>query len=216
MTLPGMSGMMGTGNTFATNLTPVFSTSASVICPTVSNKDIAIFAQWSANTSSIPALVVPTGFTNVCNTFTAAFTDEFRMAASYKLLDGTEGGTSLSGMTGAANRATTLLVIRLSQPPISVNSAFDGNAQMTDGDPTLQTLDAGVTPRVVLLWGFQRSDIAGGTATGTLVSNATKVTTSSNIAMYYEVQSSHVSRTFDAADDGNKNFLMSFGLELNV
>lgn len=182
--------------------------SANITCPTVAAGDIAFISQYAANQSNIPGLVVPSGFINVNNVGYGGFANEYRVAGHYKVMNGTESGTTLTGMTGARDNQFSLLVLRLSQRAVGA-TVFSPSIQVIAGDVSPQTINAtGITKPALFL------SYVSGTGTGTLPTNgAAAPVVSVNETFYYEVQSRPLtSRNID----GTSWLLQSFGLALDV
>lgn len=96
-----------------------------IVCPTIQGGDVAVLFDWALNSvSSPPALVIPSGFTQLSNTLSAS--NFFRGVASYKVLLGTESGATLTGMAGdsASNASKVLLIFRPDVPASPTTSTW--------------------------------------------------------------------------------------------
>lgn len=100
---------------------------------------------------SSPTTVVPTGFTSINNVNANDGTTFIRQILSYKKAIGTEGGSTITGMTGSFGTAKAIYVFR-GNIPATVITPSTPNGQATSGTPTNQSVTAssGVSPLVVL------------------------------------------------------------------
>jgi hypothetical protein len=131
--------------------------SATIAMPAdIAAGDYAWLVDFSQNTStSAPALVTPSGFTNVLSQ-TSAATNGTRIAQSIKILDGTE--TTITGMAVGTRGALKLLLVfrategatwtRLNARTV-VNGAGTGVAN--------QTVGAGTAPCIIVGCNFSKS-----------------------------------------------------------
>lgn len=120
----------------------------SITVPTVAAGDLIVFANHStSDPAPAPALVTPSGFTNLANVTTGGA----RASLFYKLAAGTESGSSLSGMNGDFYKYIALVTFRRS-PAAATATPSSWNSQITDGNPTQQTVSSsgGVVPLVVI------------------------------------------------------------------
>ena len=106
------------------------------------------------------------GFTTIATASVQIFTDYYRVAAWYRLCDGTEGAAVpcannlLAGMT---------YCIRAPRPIIGVQASIgsDWNAEVTGGNPSPQTISAADQPAPLLAFALGASDSAAGFSTET-------------------------------------------------
>lgn len=130
------------------------STSHTITVPaSVQAGDLLVLSDFAFNTgtTSIPTNVVPSGFTQVQTASMASGNpDAFRLTVSYKIADGTEASTSITGMNSAFE-SKRLYVFRASAA-ISAASVASVNSQATAGNPSPQpiTSSGGAVPLVVL------------------------------------------------------------------
>jgi hypothetical protein len=151
---------------------------------------------------------VPSGFTSILY---QSHETVRRTICSFKIADGTEAGTSITGMDGTSADAKIMAVFSTSGASSAI--AYDVAFESTDGDPTAQTINAsgGSAPLVVI--GFVRQV----TTTSQSMSPAQDGTVGSgqNVGYYKIYNSSPADVTFDCGDGGNANALMSFYIEVN-
>lgn len=134
------------------------SVASTITAPTgIQAGDIIVLFDSAQNLSTIPATVVPTGFTSIIN---APSSLSHREIISFKLADGTEGGTTITGMNGATSNRKVIFVFRGDIAITTVTPANAGNVT-TSGNPasTLVTSSAGIAPLVVLAgWAIPNAD----------------------------------------------------------
>lgn len=131
---------------------------------------------------------------------------------SYKLADGTEGGSTITGMNSTTNRKE-LYVFR-GNIPAKTLTASTANGQGTSGDPTSQSVTAsgGKAPLVVL--GGYGSDGTITTRTFSPAKDAEITADSANAYLAYRIDNSAgQDTTVDMADFGN-NALQSMYIEM--
>jgi hypothetical protein len=179
-----------------------------ITCPTVSAGDIGILLDGAVNGSGIPTNVIPAGFTQL----QTSNIDFARTTMSYKVFDGSEDGSSLTGMNGDASNAKVLLIFRPNGVVSSVGlSTF--LQETTNGNPASQAIAAsGQSAPLIRL----ASAAVGSNSTpppfaaGTFDATVTKAGSFSAIRAGYTVQNSAPSDdTVDVGDNGNGNCLMS-------
>jgi hypothetical protein len=124
------------------------SSAATIAAPSgIQAGDLIVLADAATSIGSTPALVTPSGFTNLTNASDA----NDRMACWYKLADGTEGGASYTGMSGGSQTRKVMAVFRGDIPAISITPADADSGAFTSGDPASQiiTSASGAPPLVV-------------------------------------------------------------------
>jgi hypothetical protein len=159
-------------------------------------------------TGDPPAAVVPSGFTTISNQATGnGVASPRRQIASYKLADGSEASTSLTGMTAASGGAKILAVFRGGIPIVSV-VLNDVGGQTTDGNPTAQVVNAsGGTPPLIV-FGFYGSNSAIDPRTFSTTKDGEL--SQGNLWLAWKVYNSAPADTsIDMADEGNVNILQS-------
>lgn len=188
----------------------VSSSSATVTMPaSVASNDLAIVCDYCASNTT-PAEVVPSGFT----LFGTSLTHNpggggTRRVLSYKVLAGSEGGASLTGMTGISTRNKSILVFRSSGAG-TWGTPQDIAEHLDDGNPASQTINVGSAPLVAVAYynvnsgtlsprDFSPSEDAEVTVAGTVA-----------YAKYKIYNSSPSNITVDMEDEGAGNHLSSF------
>lgn len=126
------------------------SLSTIVVPSSVGVGQLIVLFQRAVNTSGTPATVTPSGFTSA----NVATLTTNKIQLSYKLSDGSEGGTTLSGMNGTSTNRKILLVFGYANckrfNSVTLNQA---EGQITDGTPTNQvkTFSGVISPSIVVL-----------------------------------------------------------------
>jgi len=181
------------------------STSTTITCPTVQQYDVGILVDFAANGGSTPTQVVPSGFTSL-RTDTVGF---YRGTASYKVFDGSESGSTLTGLSGDSRVTKTLLVFRPDAPITSVTaSTWLGEA--TTGDPSSQSISAsGQSAPLIRIAGANGSGTITPTPTGTFDSTVTQGTGTGRQVVGYSVQNSSPSDDTVDMNDVGTNWLVS-------
>lgn len=110
--------------------------------------DVLVLCDACFNFSGTPADVIPTGFTSI----TTSVLTKTRCTISYKIADGTEGGTVLHGLGGEGSEDSNKILLQFRMPPVTSVSVSGVNAEITDGNPALQTISevAPDGPRIVI------------------------------------------------------------------
>lgn len=187
----------------------VSSSSATVTMPaSVASNDLAIVCDYCFDTVT-PTEVVPSGFTLFGTSLTQTVGVNIRRVLSYKVLAGSEGGSSLTGMNSGFTRNKSILVFRSSVAgtwgtPQDIAEFLDA------GNPTSQTINVGSAPLVAVAYynvlsgtlsprSFSPSEDAEVTVDGTIA-----------YAKYKIYNSSPSNITVDSEDEGNGNHLSSF------
>lgn len=192
-------------------LTTAYASATTISMPTIQAGDLAIFFDWARNsTTTIPTTAIPSGFTSIAEV-SQATTNGVKAAVSYKILDGTESGTTLTGMN-----ATILPKQILIYRPTGVISSVTVNGlnqQATASAPTNQTLDLG-TYNTALDIGFAQY-----CSSGTVTTRGSTVTETREVgsAVYTKIKTfeggGFSSSTISQADYG-VNALQSFILRI--
>lgn len=188
------------------------SLSSSVTAPaTVNAGDLFVMS----NCALYAPAAVPTGFTQIGTTLSADLTN----VVSYKITDGTEDSSTITGMSGAYGiNYITLQQFRATGTPISSVTVQDNAQQVTAGDPTGQTCNAsgGTVPLIVI---GMYAAAAGPIGTRSFSPAADGETSATDgLAELYQkyklYDTSPADHTIDSGDNGFENFLRSFYLEL--
>jgi hypothetical protein len=164
----------------------------------------------------VPTAVVPSGFTNIINSGLASGDDTLRQIASYKIAVGNEGGTSLTGMSAAfALVRKELAVFRGNNPAVSVNISTPG-AQISNTNPTAQTVLAGAGAAPLIVFGCYGSHSVGGIDPRTFTPAAdAEITAASDAWLAWKIyNASPANVSIDMDDEGLLNTLQSFFVEL--
>lgn len=190
-----------------------------VTMPTVQAGDIAVWVDIAYQTSGgPPAAAVPTGFTQIASTTVGGASDN-RMISAIKLCNGTESGSSLTGMNAtAAGQAVRQVVTFRGDVAVTAINVQDVASQSTDADPTAQVVSAlgGTTPLLIL--GFYTGFATVGTRSMTPAKDGERQLTGTGggsagdswIAWkFYNVGSTPADVTVDMGDVGSDNGLHS-------
>lgn len=196
-----LSGNSGVSNIsiFGTNTssTPGVTAPASIIAG-----DFIIFDQFTRNIGA-PTSVTPSGFTNVFDFNNG----NDKSMCDVKIANGTEGGTTITGMDGI-NDYKTIIVIR-GDRPIRGYQILSLNTQSTSGNPSAQNCTAANGPVPLIIIAHYASD---GTVSPRTASPAMDAELSPNVNFYtaYKIYNSSPStHSIDMDDEGN-NQLASF------
>lgn len=119
------------------------SATSSITCPTVQPYDVGIL--WDvAGDSGPPSAVTPSGWTTISNLNVDAGTYAIRAVLSYRIFDGTEDGSTITGMAGNNSEPKVLLLFRPNSG--SIVSALDlqspWNEFCADSNASAQTISA--------------------------------------------------------------------------
>lgn len=114
-------------------------TAATITMPTnVRKDDICIHLDHPINSAATPTAVTPTGFTNLTNVTIANVT---RSMVSYRrILEESEQGSTITGMTAVTAGNKLLIVLRPSRPLQSV-TASAWNAEANAANPAAQAVN---------------------------------------------------------------------------
>lgn len=120
--------------------------------------DLLVFFDTGVNIGAAPdASAVPSGFTEIL-TDSLGGSDDARMTLSYKIADGTEGSSSLTGMTH--DFEVKLLYTYRGDIAISSVNIVDTDSEITDGNPTSQTIASGSgSAPLVVVAGYTSSGV---------------------------------------------------------
>ena len=175
--------------------------------------DLIVVLDYAVSPASIPTAVTPAGFTNDINVNDGVFC---RMMLSHKIADGSEGGTSVSGMDGGDGEGKLTYVFRGNRPIVSA-TVLDTAGQVTNGDPSAQVVNvSGVAASLIVIGGY-----ACGTAAvsprnfdtvkdGEINVSPTIGGGSGDIWLAYKVYNfSPADSTIDMGDEGSLNGLVS-------
>lgn len=179
------------------------STANTIVAPSSINAgDLLVLFDFAQNISGVVTDVVPTDWTSFRH---AAFSPR-RLRGSYKIADGTEDGSTITGMDGSSSDDKIMVQYR-ADVAIASFSASGGGGATSSGDPVQDTISAsGGTPPVLGLVTFGSS--------GAISPRTTSITPnhelSSSTRFYlhdYVQNTSPADYTFDMDDEGAFNFL---------
>ncbi len=194
------------GPTSITQVLSATSTATTITAPRgIQLGDLIVFLDFST-AGTTPTSVIPTGFTAIGTSLTTG-TD--RQNVSYKLADGTEGGTSITGMAGTF-RDKAMYVFRGNVAATGIVISSPINEQVTTADPTAQVVlsGAGAVPLVVLA--AYSSNTSSITARSFTPAKDGEINSSNFNWLAYKIyNSSPADVTVDMADFGT-NFMKSF------
>ena len=188
------------------------STSTTITCPSVQQYDVGVLIDFSSNGASPASAVVPSGFTSLTTTTSGGY----RGTASYKIFDGTESGTSLTGLSGSGFVSKILLTFRPSSP-ISAVSASTWLTELGTADPAAQSIAASgqQTPLIRIAGAADNAGTTPSFSSGTFDATVTQPTGTGRQIAGYAIQNS--AGTSDSADmnDLGINWLVSGWLSVS-
>lgn len=191
------------------------STSSSVTGPaSIAEGDLLVLLDRAQSSISVPAKVIPSGFTEIADTNDGIYT---RQVASYKIADGSEASASLTGMNGAVSNDKALYVFRGDVAITSVNVSTP-NAEITSIDPAQQTVSAsgGTAPLVVLACYGTYFLYAISPRTFSPAKDG-EINSGTDLYLAYKIYNSSPSDvTVDMDDEGFYNTLQSFYIECSA
>lgn len=193
---------------FASAVNSSTNNTTTIVAPSgIQADDILVFSNYVLNYSSG---TVPSGFTGIV--LTEVNVVDHR--TSYKIADGTEGGTTITGMTGS-DFACGLLVFRPNFTP-SVSFAT-WNSEGTDGNPASQTVVSPTDKPVLVIYAAgSRTSVPSFSSEspafdGTISVGPTGASLLIGFSAYVTNAPSH---TADVGDSGNRNTFHSGYLQL--
>lgn len=135
--LPGFPVMLGEAKPFLSYVGSASSSGATIIVPTVAANDLMVLFDFGYSSGTAPALVTPSGFTNLQNS-TSGLTDS-RLASSMKVCAGTESGATLTGIDGDTD-TKRLIVFRVNR------GVWQSPSDLNIGNSTTALSNQVVTP----------------------------------------------------------------------
>jgi hypothetical protein len=167
--------------------------------------------------AAAPSTVVPSGFTSIVNTTGSdGGVTNYRQIASYKLADGSEASSSLTGMASNAGIVRKVLLVFRPDVPASTLTPADPDGQATTGNPTSQTVTAsGGTPPLGV-FGCYGSD--GTAISPRTMSPAKDGEVNSTTGCYFAwkiYNTSPAAVSVDMDDEGSMNILQSFYVQVS-
>lgn len=181
--------------------------------------DLMVFKNKALNlTGSPPTAVAPSEFTLISSVSVdgGLSSDNVRQTVYYKISQGDEGGTSLTGMNGTLSEHIELLIFRISNKVLTSVTVSTPNEQGTSGNPTLQTVVAsgGVAPLIVFgCYGSGITSIAPRTFSPAEDKEISADMSTSWIV--YKIYNSSPQDTDVDMDDEDTNCLQSFYIQFN-
>lgn len=171
--------------------------------------DIAVLIDFALNTSStVPTSVLPTGFTLINGVASISGTNRGNARFSYKILNGTEGGSSLTGMNN--DFESKVLFVFRGNVPISVASVQNAGGTIGAGTPSSRSITAsGGTPPLLVLG----ASGGGAALTGSPAFTSTVSETYARLG-YIIYNSSPANNTVTSSDAGDTNSLQTCYIEL--
>lgn len=165
----------------------------------------------------VPASAVPTDFNTITDVnMTTASVEGIRTILSYKLANGTEGSSSLTGMAGTGRVDKALLVFRGDKAASTITVA-SANGQATNGNPTAQnvTASSGIAPLVVI-GGYTSEDTIPGVSPRTM-SPAKDGEVNPNTSLYlaWKIYNSSPADVSVDMDDEDENSLVSCYIQMS-
>ncbi len=188
------------------------STASTITCPTVERGDLLVLADSPTNSSGTPTTVVPTGFTSIENISLSTR----RQIVSYKIADGSESGSSITGMNGTSANRKVLVVYRPNRPATTAY-VFTVAGQATTANPFAVMLDnaAQAYPQVVI--GIYGATGAVDPRTFTVDGSAAKdgeVAVGTSLYQAWKIYNSGASTVSIDMDDEGSNYLQACWIEL--
>lgn len=218
--LPGWSQIMasaGGATSLAFQASASSENSATVTGPaSIQSGDLLCLSDRGFEFLGFPTTAAPSGFTSIEN---VTVDPDTRHIISYKIADGSEASSSLTGMTFLGG-GKVLFVLRPDNPITNVNIQ-DSDSQGTAGNPASQTVTSsgGAVPLVVLgAYGSFNNAIAETftpTEDGSVEANGDggDAGDEANLFAYKIYNSSPANVTIDMPDEGASNTLLSCYLE---
>lgn len=183
------------------------STTSSVVSPTVQLGDLLVFHDYATGSAGgTPEVSYPSGFSIIEHLYTAG---SARVILTYKIADGSEGGTVLYGMVGS--RMRKMLGVIRATPILASASLLTPNGEITSGNPLPQSiLGSGLVGPMVGVAAFSCNPLYG--SVSNRISTETpdvelSAATSSYLHIY--LKSNPIDITVDMDDCGANNCLMS-------
>lgn len=175
------------------------STSSTITAPSgISAGDLIVLIDMAVKSPGIPTTVTPTGFVLAASNLTAPV----RANISIRVADGTESGTSITGMNGTGANNKAMIVLRSAAGAgwsIFVAKASTSNSALSLSTPIKNYPEA--IPTMEIAYGGSNGST---TVSGTIVSSGTSfVSTSTFRAAYYNVADArNTTPTLNTTDGG--------------
>jgi hypothetical protein len=174
---------------------------------------LLVLWDFAVNSSGAPTSVVPPDFIQVAQVASGVR----KGILSYKIAVGGDASSSITGMDGTSTDGKCLLVFS-STTSISSAAVRSVNQEITDGNPAMQTITAGSGNPPLIVIGATRHGNNGSRFTMSPTQDGTVSSDdgASNRSLAYKIYNSSPSNvTFDMADEGNGNALVSCYIEIS-
>jgi len=198
------------------------STASTITVPAnIQEDDIAILFDIStSNTATNPTTVIPSGFTSIIVNTRPAVDNNRKAICSYKLLVGTEGSSSLTGMASAGGTDGTkkiLVIFRPNAKLVETVSLSTPSGFCNDQDPPSQIISmSGQTPPLLGIVCYSSTGVVDPrTATEATFS---EISNGTNMYLKYCIFNkgdTPTNATVDMQDEGFNNSLQSFWVKLS-
>jgi hypothetical protein len=166
--------------------------------------DFLVYGQQASNSIGTPTLVTPSGFTAA----TSGTGSSAAASIDVKVADGTEGGTTITGMDANFDWHT-LTVFRPSRP-IKSFTVLSPTFEATSADPAAQVISSGSATGIALVLGAYGAGLTN-TPTPSMSPTEDGTTTISgspeHLLKYKTWHGSPADVTIDNEDSGNRNTL---------
>ena len=164
------------------------------------------------STGSVPATVVPSGFTSIRNDNDGT---AVRMICSYKIAVGTEGGTSIACMPPGIFEDGKALAVFRGNVPINSVTIGSSSGQITNNDPTAQNVVVAAVAPPLIVFGAFVSNTTVDPRSFTPAKDA-EINPDTLLYLAWKIYNTAPADTaIDMADEGNGNGLQSFYLKLS-
>ena len=199
---------------YLTYVTTAVSTTTSITIPTIQANDLVFFFTDASAPTTAPTAVTATGWTSVYTNATTAST-AIRQQCFYKVMAGTESGTTLTCLTGANFTNSRLIVYRPNAPITTITVSTPG-LQSGIAVPTAQTLSIGSLGGPYLAFAKFSSYSSSPLSTSTTSTPSRTLNQSFTEVRAFEALHdgiSFVNQTVSMADSGT-NAMSSFSVDL--
>lgn len=175
--------------------------------------DMAIFFDHTGGYYSPPALVTPSGFTNMCN----ATGSIYRFATHFKMCDGTETG-NITGMTPTIGSDKAVLILRGDVTLASITGAGGQNGTYSTGNPGAITVAAsGGTPPLVVIGVYLAQTGSVDPRTFSTTKDGEQSYASNRVWIAWKLYTSSPANTnIDMDDEGDGNIIQGFYADLTI
>lgn len=174
--------------------------------------DVIFYGNWARNFSGGALSITPSGYTALVDQDTVVNGTSCRANVWVKIAAGTEGGGNPGGTNGGVENLRWSFVFRGNRPVTSLN-VYTTNADMSDGDPPDETVNAvGRAAPSITLAGYRSS--ANVTTRSFSPAEDTVISPSGLAYVKNKIfNGAGASVTVGMGDDGNCNSIWSLGVE---